>query len=291
MGEMALARIRRARLRGALSTLGFHVVVGAAGIAMVYPLLWLAGSSLKPADEVWTNLSALWPSKPTLENYINGWKGFGGISFAVFYKNSIIFSGLGTLFAVVSSSLIGFGFARIKFPGRAFWFTCMLLTLMLPAQIQVIPEYLVFSRLKVLNTFVPLLLPRLCGQAFFIFMIMQFIRGVPMELDEAAAIDGYDRFGVFTRIMMPLIAPAMITAAIFSFYWTWGDFLHPLIYLNSPKLYVISVALRSFADPSGATDWGAIYAMSFLSLVPMLLVFVAFQRYIVEGIATSGLKG
>lgn len=279
------------RLRGSAQTLVFHVVVGLAGIAMVYPLLWLAGSSFKPADEVWANLSALWPNKPTLENYINGWRGFGGISFSVFYKNSIIFSGLGTLFAVVSSSLIAFGFARIKFPGRNLWFTCMLLTLMLPAQVQVIPEYLLFSKLKLLNTFVPLLLPRLCGQSFFIFMIMQFIRSVPIELDEAAAIDGYDRFGVFIRIMVPLIAPAMITAAIFSFYWTWGDFLHPLLYLNNPKLYVISVALRTFADPSASSDWGAIYAMSFLSLIPMLLVFVAFQRYIVEGIATSGLKG
>jgi multiple sugar transport system permease protein len=281
----------RRRLRGSAQALAFHLVVGLAGIAMVYPLLWLAGSSFKPADEVWANLSALWPDKPTLENYINGWKGFGGISFSVFYKNSIIFSGLGTLFAVVSSSLIAFGFARIRFPGRSLWFTCMLLTLMLPAQVQVIPEYLLFSKLKLLNTFVPLLLPRLCGQSFFIFMIMQFIRSVPIELDEAAAIDGYDRFGVFTRIMLPLIAPAMITAAIFSFYWTWGDFLHPLLYLNSPKLYVISVALRTFADPSATSDWGAIYAMSFLSLIPMLLVFVAFQRYIVEGIATSGLKG
>jgi multiple sugar transport system permease protein len=288
---MSVAGLSHSRLRVASRTAVFHLFAALAGISMVYPLIWLAGSSFKPADEVWANLSALWPDRPTLENYTNGWRGFGGISFSVFYKNSIIFSGLGTLFAVVSSSLIAFGFARIKFPGRSFWFICMLLTLMLPAQVQIIPEYILFSRLKLLNTFVPLLLPRLCGQAFFIFMIMQFIRGVPVELDEAAAIDGYGRFGVFTRILMPLIAPAMITAAIFSFYWTWGDFLHPLLYLNDPKLYVISVALRTFADPSASSDWGAIYAMSFLSLIPMLLVFVGFQRYIVEGIATSGLKG
>jgi multiple sugar transport system permease protein len=288
---MSVAGLSHSRLRVASRTAVFHLFAALAGISMVYPLIWLAGSSFKPADEVWANLSALWPDRPTLENYTNGWRGFGGISFSVFYKNSIIFSGLGTLFAVVSSSLIAFGFARIRFPGRSFWFICMLLTLMLPAQVQIIPEYILFSRLKLLNTFVPLLLPRLCGQAFFIFMIMQFIRGVPVELDEAAAIDGYGRFGVFTRILMPLIAPAMITAAIFSFYWTWGDFLHPLLYLNDPKLYVISVALRTFADPSASSDWGAIYAMSFLSLIPMLLVFVGFQRYIVEGIATSGLKG
>ena len=188
------------RYRPALTTLAFHGFVILAGFTMVYPLLWLLGSSFKAADEIWTNVSSLIPRNPSPENYVNGWKGFGGLTFAVFYKNSLIYSGVGTLFAVLSSAYVGFGFARIHFPGRNFWFTCMLLTLMLPPQIQIIPEYLVFSRLKLLNTFVPLLLPRLFGQAFFIFMIMQFIRGVPVELDEAALIDGAGRYGVFIRI-------------------------------------------------------------------------------------------
>ncbi|NCN04007.1 MAG: carbohydrate ABC transporter permease [Spirochaetales bacterium] len=122
-------------------------------------------------------------------------------------------------------------------------------------------------------------------------MIVQFIRGIPVELDEAASIDGLGRFGIFFQIIMPLVKPALVTAGIFSFYWIWADFLTPLIYLNSPQLYTISVALRSFADPSGTTDWGAIFAMSFLSLVPVLVVFSIFQRQIVDGISTSGLKG
>ncbi|MFI5326888.1 MAG: carbohydrate ABC transporter permease, partial [Candidatus Rokuibacteriota bacterium] len=206
-------------------------------------------------------------------------------------KNSLIYAGLGTIAAVMSSAVVAYGFARIRFAGRGFWFTCMLLTLMLPVQVIIIPQYVFFTKLNLVNTFYPLLLPRFFGMAFFIFMIMQFIRGIPKELDEAAEIDGCSHFGVFFRIILPLIRPALITSAIFSFYWTWEDFLTPLVYLNEPKLYTISVALRSFADASGATDWGAIFAMSALSLVPVLVVFVVFQRYLVQGISTTGMKG
>jgi multiple sugar transport system permease protein len=225
------------------------------------------------------------------ENYVTGWRGFGGITFATFYKNSLIYAGVGTVAAVLSSALAAYGFARIRFAGRGFWFTCMLLTLMLPVQVTIIPQYIFFTKVNLVNTFYPLLLPRFFGMAFFIFMIMQFIRGIPRELDEAAEIDGCSHFGIFFRIILPLIRPALITATIFSFYWTWEDFLTPLVYLNEPKLYTISVALRSFADASGATDWGAIFAMSALSLVPVLVVFIAFQRYLVQGISTTGMKG
>ena len=150
------------------------------------------------------------------------------------------------------------------------------------------------NRLHMVNTFYPLLLPRLlgqAGQAFFIFMIVQFIRGIPVDLDEAAEIDGAGKFRVFWQLILPLVQPPVVTTAIFSFYWTWGDFLGPLIYLDNPNLYTVSVALRDFADPSGTTQWGQIFAMSFLSLVPVILVFIAFQRHIVEGISTTGMKG
>jgi multiple sugar transport system permease protein len=167
----------------------------------------------------------------------------------------------------------------------------MLATLMLPAQIQIIPQYIMFNQLGWINSFLPLIAPRFFGQAFFIFMIMQFIRGIPRELDEAADMDGCSRPGIFVKVILPLLKPAMFTAAIFSFYWTWSDFLTPLIYLNNPKLYTLSLALRSFADPGGLTDWGAIFAMSFLSLVPVLILFVTFQRYLVQGIASTGIKG
>ncbi len=272
-------------------SLVYHLSVSAVAFVMLYPLLWLIASSFKGPGEIWTNVSSLIPQDFTVRNYINGWAGFGGISFSTFYKNSFIYAGFGTLITVLASAMVAYGFARIQFRGQRIWFACMLATLMLPVQVQIIPQYIIFSRLGWINTFIPLLLPRVGGTAFFIFMIMQFIRGIPREMDEAAEIDGCGKGLIFLRIILPQITPALITAAIFSFYWAWEDFLTPLIYLNDPKLYTISLALRSFADPSGATDWGAIFAMSSLSLAPVFIIFILFQRYLVEGISTTGLKG
>ncbi len=277
--------------RRLFQSLVYHGFVLLVGFIMIYPILWLFGSSLKAPDEIWTNQTAIVPNQIYWENYPAGWSGFGGISFATFYKNSFIYAGIGTLLSVSASALVAYGFSRIRFTGKRFWFVIMMLTLMLPVQVQIIPQYIMFSQLRWLNTFLPLLLPRIGGQAFFIFMIMQFIRGIPVDLDEAAQIDGCGKAGTFFRIILPQLKPVVITAAIFSFYWTWEDFLTPLIYLNAPDLYTVSLALRTFADPSGQTNWGAIFAMSALSLVPVFALFVFFQRYLVQGIATTGLKG
>src|SRR5919198_2565726 len=296
---MSIAVSRQAGARSGLlgnersRTLIYHALVIAFGFVMLYPLLWMVASSLKPADRIFatSDVLSLIPSRLTIENYAQGWAGFGGISFLTFFRNSFIYAGIGTVMVVAASALTAYGFARLRFVGRRVWFTFMLITLMLPIQVTVIPEYIVFSKLGLLNSFWPLLLPRIGGQAFFIFMIMQFIRGIPRELDDAAAIDGCGEFGIFWRIMVPLISPALMTATIFSFYFTWGDFLHPLIYLNDPRLYTISVALRTYADPSTVSNWGAIFAMATLALVPVFVVFVFFQRYLVEGISTAGLSG
>lgn len=281
------SRTRRTRLH----TFLYHAGVAAFGFVMLYPILWLFASSFKSADEVWTNVSSLIPQNFTLDNYISGWAGFGGITFTTFYLNSFFYAGVGTFLTVMASAVVAYGFARLQFAGRQVLFACMLMTLMLPIQVQIIPQYIVFSRLGWINSFLPLLLPRIGGQAFFIFMIMQFIRGLPKEMDEAAEIDGCNKISIFWRIILPQIVPALITAAIFSFYWTWEDFLTPLIYLNAPALYTVSLALRSFADPSGVTNWGAIFAMSSFSLVPVFIIFILFQRYLVQGISTTGLKG
>ena len=274
-----------------LRTILYHLGVGLLGLVMLYPILWLFGSSFKGPEEIWTNVNSLIPNTIRLQNYAEGWAGFGDISFDIFYKNSFIYAGLSTLLAVSSSALVAYGFARLRFFGRNFWFAIMMMTLMLPIQVLLIPQYIIFSKLGWLNSFLPLLVPRLGGDVFFIFMIVQFIRGIPIDLDEAAMIDGCDRSRIFWHVILPQLKPALITAAIFSFYWTWEDFLTPLVYLNDPHLYTISLALRSYADPSSATNWGAIFAMLGLSLVPVFVIFVIFQRYLVEGIATSGLKG
>lgn len=285
-------RMSNAKQRNAiLKSTAYHLPVIVLSFMMIYPILWMFASSLKGPTEIWTNVSSLIPEQLTLNGYIMGWKGFGGVSFQTYFMNSFLYAGGATLFQVLSSAIIAFGFSRIRFFGRNFWFTCMLLTLMLPAQVLIIPQYILFKQLGWINTYLPLLVPRLGGSAFFIFMIMQFIRGLPKELDEAAEMDGCNTMGIFFRIILPLIQPAMVTAAIFTFYWTWDDFMGPLIYLSDPKLYTVSLALRGFADPSSGTDWGAIFAMSSLSLVPVFALFVFFQRYLVRGISTTGLTG
>ena len=274
-----------------VKTIIYHAGVGMLGLIMLYPIIWLIASSFKPADEVFGNVTSLIPSEFRFANYTEGWAGFGGITFATFFKNSFIYAGLGTVIQVSASVIVGYGFARVKFRGKRIWFSIMLLTLMLPSEVIMIPQYVIFSKLGWLNTFLPLLVPRIGGSAFFIFMMVQFIRGIPIDLDEAALIDGASQFGVFRWVISPQLKPAIITASIFSFYWTWDDFLGPLIYLTKPRLYTVSVALRSFADPTGVTNWGAIFAMLVLSVLPALILFIFFQRYLVEGIATTGMKG
>ena len=274
-----------------LNNIIYHLGVGLFGFFMLYPVFWLVASSLKPADEIFTNITSLIPSEIRFQNYVEGWAGFGGITFATFFKNSFIYAGFGTLIQVTSSVIVGYGFARVKFVGKNIWFSIMLLTLMLPSEVLLIPQYLIFSWLGWVPGFLPLLVPRIGGGAFFIFMIVQFIRGIPIDLDEAAMIDGADQFKIFLYVIAPQLKPAIITAAIFSFYWTWDDFLGPLIYLTNPQLYTVSLALRSFSDEGSITNWGAIFAMLTLSLTPALTIFIFFQRYLVEGIATTGLKG
>ena len=289
--QNALTLKREKQRTDFIISLLYHIGVLFIAVVMLYPIVWLFASSLKAPDQIWTTVRSLIPEEFHFENYANGWKGYGGISFATFFKNSFIYAGLGTLFTVTASAIVAYGFSRVTFRGRNFWFAVMMMTLMLPGQVLLIPQYIIFSKLDWLNTFLPLLLPRLGGDVFFVFLIIQFIRGIPIDLDEAALIDGCGKAGIFFRIILPQIKPALVTAAIFSFYFTWEDFLGPLIYLTNPNLYTVSVALRSYADPTGASDWGGIFAMLSLSLVPVLIIFIFFQRYLVQGIATTGLKG
>jgi multiple sugar transport system permease protein len=284
-------RVRNKKLQDNAKAGVFHMGTILLGFVMIYPLLWMLSSSFKGPSEIWTNISSLIPQEFTFQNYVEGWRGFGGITFATFFKNSLIITSISTVASVFSSAAVAYGFARIKFVGQGFWFSLMLATLMLPIQVQIIPQYIVYSRLGWVNTYIPLILPHFFGAPFFIFMMVQFIRGIPIELDEAAELDGCSKIDIFFRIILPLIKPALITASIFAFYWSWDDFLGPLIYLNDPRLYTVSLALRSFSDPSSVTNWGGVFAMGILALIPVFILFVVFQKYLVEGINTTGLKG
>ena len=269
----------------------YHVLVCAFGFIMIYPLLWMIMSSFKDSSEIFKNAQSLLPKVFKASNYANGWKGFGGIPFSTFFTNSFIISITSTIGATISSAIIAFGFARCEFKFKKLWFTMMLISMMLPFQIIMIPQFILFQTMGWVGTFLPLIIPYFFGQAFFVFLIMQFIQGIPKDLDEAAKIDGCSIYGIFIKIISPLIVPALVTSAIFSFMWRWDDFLASLLYLNKPSKYPVSLALKMFSDPSAQSDWGAMFAMATLSLVPIFVIFMFFQKYLVEGISTSGLKG
>jgi multiple sugar transport system permease protein len=269
----------------------YHLIIGGLALLMLYPIIWLAVSSLKPSDEIFSSAYSLIPSRLVFNNYLTGWRGFAGNTFSTFFKNSFIIVIISTIGAVVSSALVAYALARISFVARSFWFGCVMFTMMLPHDVTVIPQYVMFAKLGWLSSFKPIIVPSFFGMPFFIFLIMQFIRTIPPEMDEAAKMDGCNKYTIFFRIIVPLIVPALMTSAIFSFYWKWDDFINPLLYLNKPSLYPVSLALKLFLDGDSLSNWGGMFAMSTLSLMPIVIVFFIFQKFIVEGISTSGLKG
>lgn len=259
------------------------------GIVMVYPLLWMLSSSLKPNDLIFTQpglLSGHW----TLRNFADGWSQLG-IPFSQFFVNSFTIAAISVAANLMSCSLAAYAFARMQFRLKRPMFGLMLSTIMLPFHVVVVPQYILFHYLGWVNTFYPLIVPKfLAVDAFFIFLMVQFIRGLPRELDDAAAVDGCGAFGIFWRIIFPLMRPALAVTAVFTFIWSWNDFFTPLLYLTDQRLYTAPVALNSFLDSTGESDWGGMFAMSILSLAPIFLVFLFAQRHLVRGIATTGLK-
>ena len=279
--------VSRARRRSAVL---YHIIVTALSFVMLYPLFWMIASSLKPNNEIFVTVTDLIPVTFTWENYINGWHGFAGLSFGVFFKNSVFVAALSTVGATLSAAVVAFGFARLKFPGRKIWFAAMIITMMLPGQVMMIPRFVLFHQLGWVGTFLPMTVPSFFGSAFNTFLIMQFIRGVPRDMDEAARIDGCSWYGIFLYVVLPLIVPALVTVAVLTFIGSWDDFMGSLLYLNTPQKYTAAYALKLFAD-SSFVDFGATFAMSTLSLLPILLIFFLFQRNLVEGISTQGIKG
>jgi multiple sugar transport system permease protein len=179
---------------------------------------------------------------------------------------------------------------RFRFSGPLFVF--MIATLMLPHHVTLIPQYIIFQQAGLVNTFLPLVLPKLLAtEAFFVFLIIQFIRGIPRELDEAATIDGCGVYRTFWNVVLPLTRPALVTTSIFTFIWTWNDFFTQMVYLNDTDKFTVPLGLRLFVDTSSQSNFGAMFAMSALALVPIVLFFLVFQRLLVQGVSTSGLKG
>lgn len=263
----------------------------ALGLGMLYPILWLIGASFKPSNMIFTD-PGIWPKVFTAQNYSEGWKGIGIVGFNTFFKNSFIICLLSAFANAIFCSLTAYAFARLRFVGKKFWFAVMMITLMLPSHVTTIPRYIMFRNFGWINTFLPIIVPKFFAtDAFFIFLLVQFIRGLPRDIDESALIDGCSKFGIYTRIIMPLTVPALITTLLFSFLWTWDDFFNQLLYLTSPNRYTVPMGLRLFLDSSGMSSWGPMFAMSVLSLIPAFTLFFSLQKYFVRGIATTGIKG
>lgn len=266
-----------------------HVVLAGSALVMLYPVIWMVVSSLRPGNEIFRDPGIL-VKDLQISNYRVGWHALTE-PFTRYLLNSAVVVLGAILGNLVSCSMAAYAFARLEFSGKKFWFAIMLLSIMLPIHVVIVPQYILFSHLGWINTFLPLIVPKLLAtDAFFVFLMVQFIRGIPRQLDEAARIDGCGKAGIFLRIILPLMVPALATTTIFTFIWTWNDFFSQLIYLTDPHMYTVPVALRGFVDSTSSSSWGSMFAMSVVSLVPVFLAFLLGQRFLIKGIATTGIK-
>jgi multiple sugar transport system permease protein len=266
-----------------------HAVLLVVLVAMIYPMVWLVGASFKPENQIFTTMNPL-PLAFTFANYVTGWTATG-TSFTVYLSNSLTISLCTVVANVASCSVAAYAFARLDFAFRKFWFAVMLGTMMLPFQATLIPQYAIFYQLNWINTFLPLVVPYLLAyDAFFIFLMVQFIRGIPRELDEAAALDGAGHVRVFFSVILPLLRPALLTTTILTFIWTFNDFLRQLVYLSDHSRYTAPLGLNAFVDRASGSSYGGMLAMSVVTLVPTVAVFLVSQRRLVDGVATTGIK-
>ncbi|EAR24478.1 putative transport system permease ABC transporter protein [marine actinobacterium PHSC20C1] len=277
---------KKSKTRKALA----HFLIIGFGMLMLYPVLWMIGSSFKDTAQIFSEVSLI-PNPVVTDNYERGWEG-AGIGFSTYFLNSTIVAALAVIGNLIACSLAAYAFARLDFRLRRVLFGAMLATIMLPYHVVIVPQYILFAQLDWVNTFLPLIAPKfLAVDSFFIFLMVQFMRGLPVELDQAARVDGAGPFQIYWRIILPLTIPALATTAIFTFIWTWNDFFTPMIYLSDPRLYTVPLGLNSFLDSTGESSWGPMFAMAVLSLGPLFGFFLAGQKYLTSGIATTGLKG
>jgi len=266
-----------------------HAVMIIVVVISLYPVLWMVVSSLRPEGEIFGNPSLILTDFEW-ENYAYGWNALG-TPFGTYLLNSgviVLGSIVGNLF---SCSLAAYAFARLRFRFQRPAFAYMLVTLMLPIHVVIVPQYILWAQLGLNDSFWPLIVPKfLATDAFFIFLMVQFIRGLPKELDEAARIDGAGHGRIFFQILLPLMTPALATTTIFTFIWVWNDFFSQLIFLTSPSNYTVPIALRSFIDAQSTSSFGAMFAMSVVSIIPLVLIFGFGQKFLIKGIATTGLK-
>ena len=275
----------------ALSAILTHIAMIITGIIMLYPLIWMIFSSFKTNSELFASIG-LFPKEPVWNSYSQGWKGTGQFTFTAFYKNTFLLVIPTVIFTVFSSALVAYGFSRFDFKLKKPLLMLVIATLLLPGSVLIIPRYILFNKLGWLNSYLPFIVPSVFAcNSFYIYMLIQFFRGITKSLDEAATIDGCNSFQVFWLILMPICKSALFSAAIFQFIATWNDFFGPLLYINSVKNYPVSLALRMSLDSTAATKWNQVLAMSVISLLPGTVIFFSAQKYFVEGVSVGAIKG
>lgn len=274
-----------------LNTVFSYLLIILIGCVLLFPIVWMFLAAFKTNEEIFGSI-ALLPKTFSFDNFIQGWKSAGQYSYLTYFLNSFILVIPTTLLTLASCSLVAYGFARFNFPFKKQLFALLIATLMLPNSVIIIPRYVLFNKLSWLDSYLPFWAPALLAcYPFFVFQMVQFMRGIPRDLDESACIDGCGTFRVFWQILLPLMKPALFSAALFQFLWTYNDYFNSLIYINSVSKYTISLALRLSVDAESVVVWGRVMAMAFVAVLPLILLFFTAQKYFVEGIATSGLKG
>lgn len=268
-----------------------YLIIFVIGVILLYPIIWMFFSTFKSNDEIFGSVKLL-PKSFDLSYYVEGWRGAGKTSYTSFFINTFVLVLPTTVLTVVSSALVAYGFARFRFPGKRILFAILIATLMLPNSVIIIPRYSLYNTFHWINTYLPFYVPAvLACYPFFTYMLIQFLRGLPRELDESAYIDGCGTLRTFLQVLLPLMKPALFSAGLFQFLWTYNDYFNSLIFINSVKKFPISLALRMSLDAESVVQWGKVMAMAFVAVLPVILLFFAAQKYFVEGIATSGIKG
>ncbi|HCH00851.1 MAG TPA: sugar ABC transporter permease [Vibrio sp.] len=287
----ANAENNRTIRREKINALIRYVVLILVGLMMLYPLLWMFTAALKPNHEIFTSMSLI-PKEWSLDGFINGWKTGTEFTFGHYIINTFLYVLPKVFFTVVSSTIVAYGFARFDIPWKKFWFATLIATILLPQTVLLIPQYLMFREMGMLDSYLPLYLPlAFATQGFFVFMLVQFLRGIPTDMEEAAMIDGCNSFQVLWHVVVPVIRPAIISVALFQFMWSVNDFLGPLIYVSSVDKYPIALALKMSIDVTEGARWNEILAMASIAIIPSIVVFFMSQKYFVEGVSNSGIKG
>lgn len=271
-----------------------YAVLIVVGIVMIYPLLWMLSATFKPNNEIFSGLSLI-PRKPTFDGYIAAMKNYGGdINLIRSMINTYSYVIPKVLFTVASATITAYGFGRFKFKGKAFFFAVMMSTLFLPQVVLNVPQFILFNNLGWVDSplYLPIIVPSMFAvDTYFVFMLIQFMRGIPKELDEAAKMDGCNAVQILIKVICPMMKPAIISCALFQFMWSSNDFMGPLLYVNTPSRYPATIFVKLSMDADTGFDWNRVLAVSLISIIPSLVLFFLAQKQFVEGISAGGVKG